>query len=112
MKQLLISLLFINSAIFPASAGRTPEERIQFPDSNIIVHILESSLVNYKREKERRDWLYISTSNFFDIAKELATKTLTENEAKEIIRMNTSYTMPYLQTKNYVLAVLSKYRIS
>ncbi len=115
MKQLCIVLLLISSTIFPASTGRTHEMRVQFPDSNIILHTLESSWINYQREEKRDNWDRITTLDFPAIAEQLANKTLATHEAKKlIIGANVYVSPPYLnqqrvsQNIRYALTVLTK----
>ncbi len=121
MKQLCIILLCISSAILPASTNKTLEEIIKFPDSNIILYTLESSYVRYLRENlERNGGLLFYNACFAKYAKKLANKTLTVAETKLIIAESSfsDYLYqriiydPHLQpTQDYILAVLSKYRI-
>ncbi len=118
MKELCIMLLCIDSTILSASTDRTHEERIKFPDSNIILYTLESSYRPYRTENR----VYILyKDDFAKYAKKLANKTLTVSQTKQMIAESSFsdyldapwvYNPHLQQTQDYILAVMSKYRIS
>ncbi len=121
MKQLLMILLLTSTRMFPALA---PGNRMQFPDSNIILYTLESSYDPYKI-KNLGCYLALGPvykKQFPEYAEKLANKTLTVVETKLIIAQSifpnvnvyrgSIFDFNIHPTHDYVLAVLSKYRIS
>ncbi len=119
---LFISLFFISTAILQGW-HTVREEKIKVPDSNIILDTLESSLANYQRENNRLKWHLINPSDFSDIAQILtnkannfANRTLAISYADDLItsHLKQKYRDRWniLQTQNYIIAILSKYRIT